>query len=700
MNFKNIKSLNYFENRKQITIFSNCSKLNQEQLIKKNIKRILIQGINNHYLKDKLFKNLSLYYFFNFKNKLKIGTINAVIKKLKYSGFFKKIQLSYTSINKKPCLIIEVFTNPIIKRIKVNNIDKLNILEKDLIYILKKQIGYPKNLKLLNEITKDLDTWYYARGYRWSKASYDMNSENNYVINIKEGQIDEIQLECINHSNKYYKSDLQQILLRELQLIRGQALNYHNLETGIKKLKTRQILLSCNYKIHYTKNHTLKIILKYRIPNQKSFYLFYQSMYLPYDLLYLMYLRWSSTLISFENYWPINSNLHRLFNLKYLTNIFDDNNVIPHNALIYKFWNVISCKNSSLYAFWQLKNNLRLKFYLNQFNNNFSHLLISFIKSEKKNKIFLIYTYPFQRYNTYNLNQKKLSIVQEKNPIKKNLLIFLSNRIDNIKGYLNNIISKNIELTLTNILSKCLFISQKIKLTKEIYEIYILCISENLQPYVYYTNNNILKKTQFLYKQLTCYSIYINSIINDNKDNIQPHIFWHLYLETKGTRFFDTQIFTLTDKLSHFISFHYKQIANYFIKNKQNIFGTTLLTLKINTILREAQFKYFSNNTLKINNYFRKIQNSKYTFDYNCYLLLSYDLELYIYKTHRFVLFIFMTSNNYINNFTNYKKNIYNVKAGIGILINLKIKLMPNIKLKYEFQNNYNSKFHASFYFR
>nr|YP_007878285.1 conserved hypothetical plastid protein [Calliarthron tuberculosum]AGA63896.1 conserved hypothetical plastid protein [Calliarthron tuberculosum] len=700
MNLQNIKLLNYFNNRKLITLFSNTSDLNQDYLIQKHTTKIIIQGITNNCLKDKIFQSLQISHFFKFKNKLKSDKISIIIKKLKYSGFFKKINLFHVSGNQEKCLIIQVVTNPIIRMIKISNINKLKISEKDLVNILKIQIGYPRNLVLIDNIIKEIEFWYFIRGYRWSKINYYIHNNNKLILNIREGQIDEIQFKCINNNNKHYKQGLQKLLLNELQVFPGQILNYCHIETGIEKLKSQKILLNCNYIIQYNNNYNLKIILKYRIPDKQLFYFFYQSICLPYSLLHLIYLRWFSEVINYKNQFYPYISIHNDLNLKYFIKIFDTNNLIKYNILIYKFWNMTIVKNSSVHTFYKLKNNLRFKFYFNQLNNKLSHCLISLVKSKNKNQISIIYNHPYDEHHKYCLNKKSIFIRQQSCQINKNPSVLQSNKVNNTKAYLYPIFYKKIAFTLTKIFSRSLYTNQRIMLTNHIYQANLLHLNHNWQTSKYSINTDIIKKIQFLYSKLASHIITIQSNTCQNKYEIKPNVFWKLSIHKIGTILFDHQISTLKDKLKQYISFQYKQTITTLNKNKKDIAGNILLNIKIDTIRRGTQLQYFPYNTMKINNYFETIQNSKYTLKKITYFLIALDLEFYINKAHQIACFIFIDSNNYINHFTNYQNNIYNTKLGVGIMINPKIKLIPIIKLKYELQNNCNCKLYATFYFK
>ena len=651
------------------------------------INRILFIGIKNNVLKNKIFKSVQLQNLFNFQSKLTINNIDTIIQQLKFSGFFKHVKIQ-TSIYKRNQLIIQLCVNPIIKIIQINNINQLKFSAIDFEKICQSQIGYPKNLKLLNNIIENIHKWYFIKGYRWSRINYNIFNNNKLIINIKEGLISKIQISCINKNNleKFYQQNLNLLIIQELQISPGQILHYDTIESGIIKLKNQHIISSCYYKVYFQNDGTFKIILKYRLPYKTSIYSFYQIIYFPCYLIKLLHIQYSTYVVKIKKWLPEYQINYLCYNLQVI-------NLISHVLFLNKLW-------------------LTMKFYylftpIKQFNNNFTFNFFSisnnyiysfFFTSSKKflhnNYIFFRYLY-FKRYNNQFLKYTfAISIKRKFIQTKENLFIFLSNYHNTIKFHLNNAVLEIIELTIINDLFKLCSINQQFNLIQEIYQLHLLYIHNIWTKYY----KNIYESV----KNLMAFNLWINyyfdivSNVYNYKHNNQLNIFWTLSTKIISLAKINSEKLNLPQIAKCSVSLKYKQITKSLEYKLSKIFYKLLIDINLEINNENTLFQYYYNNTAQPLSFFHTIQNSKYTLIQKINYLFTYNLELYLYRIQKFNFFIFITSEYYIS----CQKLIYNNYVGMGITTYSQIKTFPIIKFKFEIHNINTYKIYVTFSFK
>ena len=265
---------------KQAFLFLDYPALNTNH--QKNIfisQEIIITGIENRLLKERLFKLLSIS---EYPSKLILKKELALwISKLQLSGFFSNIKLSSCMIQNHQVIKIHLSTNPILKQISIIEYPNKIIPYSYLLFVFRNQIGYPISL---NKIDKSLDLitkWYHSRGYIWATVSVSKAplSPRHAIINIKEGILSRI--EFISYNQKI--SVLQEshnipttLLLEVMQVYPLQTLNIIHLKEGILRLKKQKLLLHCHYEVSYSSKvqGNLSLLLKVDILDQRSTYLF------------------------------------------------------------------------------------------------------------------------------------------------------------------------------------------------------------------------------------------------------------------------------------------------------------------------------------------------------------------------------------------------------------------------------------------
>nr|UAT97727.1 hypothetical protein Ahn.fas.Kor.pt_232 [Ahnfeltia fastigiata] len=230
----------------------------------KIIEAVIIHGINNITIKNKVLSYLRIKTAI-LKNK-KIAQVHVlnILNCLKDSGFFTSIKSSTNLNNNKIQIHIHLCLNPIVQRIRIIKLSTLQIPETYTLSLLSLQLGLPKNFRLISNSLGKMRYWYSARGFRWAKVELSDQSDipSEISININEGIIGRSKLTCIDCYNEKKISFLNQLIRKELNINVGNVLNSYRLESGIIRLREQKIISNCSYKVNNNANQ-LVISLQY-----------------------------------------------------------------------------------------------------------------------------------------------------------------------------------------------------------------------------------------------------------------------------------------------------------------------------------------------------------------------------------------------------------------------------------------------------
>nr|YP_009297953.1 hypothetical protein Plocam_055 [Plocamium cartilagineum]AOM67891.1 hypothetical protein Plocam_055 [Plocamium cartilagineum] len=233
------------------------------------IKKIRIYNCNNILLKKIFFSQ------FEFKN-LNLKKIKKLILFFKESGFIDSIKVfKLFNLNSKT-ILVNIILNPVIKKIKIEKYQHLQIPKYILINLLKKNIGIPKNYYYLSFSLKKIYSWYRYQGFDYVEIKTIQNKLLNEIsIKIFEGKINKTKLICTtkNNLNKYTLDHIESLIKNELGVSPGKILNIKKLKSGILKLKEKNIVNNISYKINIY-NNNIVIIIKYCLQHNNfiSFY--------------------------------------------------------------------------------------------------------------------------------------------------------------------------------------------------------------------------------------------------------------------------------------------------------------------------------------------------------------------------------------------------------------------------------------------
>lgn len=591
------------------------------------IKKIRIYNCNNILLK-KIFFNQ-----FEFKN-LNLKKIKKLILFFKESGFIDSIKVLKLFNPNSKTIIFNIRINPIIKKIKIEKYQYLQIPKYVLINLLKKNIGIPKNYYYLNSSLKKIYSWYKDQGFDYIQITTTQDKSLNEIsIKIFEGKINKTKLICKTKKNlnKYTLHYIESLIKDELYILPGEILNLKKLKSGILKLKEKNIVNDISYKIDIYNNNTI-VIIKYFLQH-KNFIAFYKQ--------------------------------------EVLLNSIKNNNflILFQNIKIYLFNFITSYSSGIKISFFNYKKklyslivNLRLKKSFLLINLKFFHPYI-IIKNKFCGTIFFDFYNDFSNYDIF-YSIIKLNIVNFN--CKQ---IFLSNMIKT---------SSNIEIELNHKIFYGIDILEKIIFTNNIWKkIYI-----NIKNYKF-----ISKKNFFLYNLNKFYQLKrIAKMISPSLIQLQISVPQKnsLLIEPfdykKKLKFYSEILFLIDIRsinaykfIGQYINYQYK---HFFLLNSNKYYNNKLLLL------------------LEINLFFNKGINSKLVEQdsVNKKKLSSFYLstiEYHISKSkyvsiYTFICYFQYLSNKVIN--TNlYKLYSYNqdIYTGLGIKCYMPINKLPSFRLEY-----------------
>nr|YP_010728643.1 hypothetical protein P6G74_pgp077 [Phymatolithon calcareum]WEA76801.1 hypothetical protein [Phymatolithon calcareum] len=717
MNFKKVKQPVYLHNRIANIAVSEIVYINQNNVFKKNIKTIIFKGINNQNLKNKLFRYLNISDIFKLTKKLTFNDLNYIVNKLRYSGFFKQIKASHLAFKNKPYLVIQLYLNPILKEIVIRNANDLKIPLSYLNSIIKKQVGYPKSLKFIYKMIQTIQSWYFIRGYKWIKISCKTPSLNlnKIELEILESKIGEIEIICINNMDKLYKKDLRSCILNELQIFPGQSLNFYKIELGIIKLRAQKLILNCNYEIQYINKNTLKIIIKYRCLEEKISYFFNRSIYFPYylfDFIYNeAYIAFNYLLKNFNNSVHWKKIINTYINLQIYTSCSISNNTNYYNLILSNFLQIRDVLQNSYKedTFILLKNNLRFKHYANNFNPILTNFILDIQKYQDKTEFIISYKYPKLVHRRYCESKFLISIFQKLYKFKNSIFKVVFEQVNHKRilftSYYN---SYGTEMTFIKNLSSNLYIFNHLSILQDVYQVHTLYYKNSWITFYNFfklTNNKLKNKFCTINQKFIYHMIDIKSDILNFKTRLIPSDLWKFSIRSYTPFIVDFQQFNKRERINYLINTKYIKIVKFNTNIFNFLVNTAILNIQIKTFLGKIQ--QMPTKLLNVLKDWQVTQNTNIDSKIKIYQYFHLDLEYHIYKKYNMCLFIFFDYRQYFNysDFDYTSCRIYKTRKGIylfgtGLQINLPIKQMPIVKVKYEINANDICRLYTKLYFK
>nr|YP_009244276.1 hypothetical_protein [Gelidium vagum]AMK96518.1 hypothetical_protein [Gelidium vagum] len=235
--------------------------------------KIYIKDYHKHIYRKSLSNKFSLYQQKIYK--LVILSTDQLLKKIFYliklEGYFNRIKVFRIYNNNCQHFLIDLHLNPVIKSIQIIHYKKLIIPYGFVWKIFLEHLGQPKNYYLINKTMKVILLWYKSKGFLWVQAKLiNQHITNCISLKIDEGLIKKIKFICESSSfiNKKLADEMNLLIQQELKVYLGKVLNVYSLEKGIRVLKNRNCISSCNYKIvKYTNG--VYILIKYSISDNQ-----------------------------------------------------------------------------------------------------------------------------------------------------------------------------------------------------------------------------------------------------------------------------------------------------------------------------------------------------------------------------------------------------------------------------------------------
>lgn len=244
------------------------------------IKKIHTYGYNRYFVLKKLdifnSKIFPVKYIHNVifhKNK------SSLIDYWKKTGYVKMIMYIDFIHTKNNYQVINLKINPIVHRIMIYNYKSLKIP----IHLMKmqfhKHIGLPINYFIFNNTIKLMQQWYIAKGFYWIKIKWkyiSQNSQNTIKININEGEIFKIFIDCediiIDQNSAKQIERINRIIIKYLQLYKYNILNKNALKAKIYILQRHYGIQHLRYSIKYDEfQNKLIVNIKYQLLNIQYF---------------------------------------------------------------------------------------------------------------------------------------------------------------------------------------------------------------------------------------------------------------------------------------------------------------------------------------------------------------------------------------------------------------------------------------------
>nr|AYR06296.1 hypothetical protein [Renouxia sp.] len=699
--------------------------------LKQVYKAVFLRNLNNPKLSHKITNYLSIKGLLNQHQSLSRSQINNILNRLKYSGFFSRIKVSPVSIYGRNYLVIYFKLNSILRKINVVDSCKLQIPNKYLSYLLSRQMGYPQNFVWINNIIREILFWYFMRGYKWARVILNYTGNNNEELNIKilEGKIYKIKLICVTtktNNIKYFNS----LIMRELHILPNEILNIKQVEAGILGLKSKKILLSCNYNVAYVNNSNLEITVKYRQTEDKETFILSKNWNISDKLYHLLGERLHYLFNNMIRKRFLVYHLPRIENLVHIhlrlypfiypvTSLHDmcfNNYIIPNFMYAEEFLNFWSLRRNFFYS----THTFEFKQYIYNLSKYLNNLTIDLQFDKLYPIIHLSYSHNKLQLNKNYQLELVTHLFQDRQKVKINILPTILEKVKYKKLYSNKFIYANgLDLTAKYRLYKSAILLTKIGIVYNWYNEAL--IYRNYQ----WQKLNILLNTKGDYSILEEQKVwitkrYLNYILNYkyNTLNIKKTLIAGklLRINSRHTLALQEQNIQLKHIQKIRSSFHvqYTQVINISKKTLKKLSKYIIIDIEINQLSKKM--KYTPTNNHYVSNYFSLIYYHSQHLIVRFCKLYNINLEYHIPFKYNSTLFC---NINYFKEFCTPHKTIciitdvatvngeyllkhflYNISLGAGLQINFPIKQLPPLKFRYSITLDKQRKFCVKLFFK
>lgn len=592
-----------------------------------NFSHILLNKylfLHNHQLLKKQFTGqiniFSKYMIINIKQeRLNIS----FIKNLKKTGYFSLIDHCNVYTKNYEYIILKLHWNPILKKVKIYQYNKLKIPKHLLIKLFETQIGIPINYINIRNSLNEIHKWYKFRGLLLYRVICFKSVKGNELhIKILESKIinhicqDEIIAE--DNSKKYNLIQFNRSIKRELLSCSDNIIDFHKLNLDIKKINRKYNLKTVRYKIEDNINSS-RIIILYSLLNDKQ---------IRFDICKILK-------SSYKIYkYCTHSSFKHIFNTNLKSRI---NSILNSLTRIYKLTWIIckeNCKNNYqvlnivFNKIYYIANLTQYKYYTIYSIYIQKNHLYQLIKSIKFQYLIDIYKFHFVIYSEY---VRSIQVIQD---------IGMNHSIYYAKEYFLCTYNKY-------------FQNQKIRSSKKIEfanssSVLVLNVQIN-QQYKYLFRNQIIKKQRIV------------------------QLYYSLFMYLNTCRIYSGE---LIKYYNQFFVVYYKQLHK--ISKIMQINSKLQIIIKISPCYSFIEkyissiFSRFQKTYLKNFNDIAQMEYQIYISRYN-YIYLSYSHVLNQKWLNTLLLF---------NNINDYSNNLYDKTLTIGLNLNTPIKYIPNVRLE------------------
>nr|YP_009315530.1 Hypothetical protein ORF_4 [Liagora brachyclada]SCW24188.1 Hypothetical protein ORF_4 [Liagora brachyclada] len=669
-------------------------------------QQIIIQGLDNNHLKQKVIKILKI----DNQNKSKISKkkLKSWLCKLKLTGFFKSINIRYDKNHGHQVIYISLIPHAILRDIRILNLHAKLIPIYYIQPVISKHLGLPVNMIDLEESLQLIKLWYSDRGYLGININVKYKIEEQGVdIEIDEHLVNRIRIIVIPSNQtllKFQQITLNNWLKKLLYISLDEPINTRNLEKKLRELQNKKLIQQGYYKIQNTSVRELFIYI--HPVNERPTYLFGKKNLITQNFIEVIETLYSHTLSSFIfhkdfSIWTI-SKLYQYYSQSIGYRSINNGIYIRMSQydfiLLPLFIRTSSFSISSLANNWHvydslltLHDNLALKHFVYYFDKYNSNILINITSPNLGPLIDFQYNLPF-----FYIMENWTS----------SLSLHVSNNANQYKKYDKHI---------TNNYHDKLLIYPKSSLTHQ----YNLSFSINHSVYdtiniyndllVKQLNNTSLVFKNYIRFQRLKYSIHnshvFTSFMRQTLDNFSTFIKHKFVLTINlngkkslllGLDQYNIEVVSLIP--NHNIK-HYSALSIHRITHslrKQMLIRCHYLNLSFKHIswLGQTQYLPVSEKSYSIGpDVIRGYTQDKY---FPPYQLNNFKVEYYIPQPGERIIYIFLdylinpqliniNSNNIIrlNCISRQINPLVKMSYGLGIQITTPIKQIPPLKLEY-----------------
>nr|QUE29270.1 hypothetical protein [Erythrotrichia welwitschii] len=707
-------------------------------------KKVIVADKHNKNLSKFIRKQFDLDRLEQSSKNIGQQEVNALLIKMKTSGYFRSVVITSKIINRQQVIAISCHSMPTLKSVNINSNKTIIIPQDTVLSLFNEQLGKPQNFKQINKALKNMYKWYYNKGYQWVNIKIVQDQKESIELKVAEGIINSIQFKFTNHieelvgaKNNYLVEEIRDLL----NIQEGYRLNYHDIERRLSALKQKRIFKNCDYSVSKSKirPEQLDVLISiYELPDKTTFLLGRNTNFSPgvIEKIESKIFNSVNTLFKeafFHNY---QTKTHKNIDQGYLAKLYTPR----YNYNAQKIVNTILTKNdffslSDLYEWYANpthfinSNNLGMNYSLQNIGKRKEYIKVRFKFPNVYKNIILTYCRPWITFHHRRKSLIQLKILEQSfysnhkqisrflSQIFNHKFIFLDSLSTirtfkaKLKTQLNNNWELNETLKLESIIQKKTGIRKKseilfTKARKDVNQF-------GMNKYTF------VNRDKQLINNLHSYFISIDTKLrynfSDNKD-----INWH----KNGNNLMIVSTYSLPIyKISqHTLSNHYKKFSqrtilkytfyqncnfpnqkqyfnhysNYFDLEVGNLFGSSTFFPWIEKF--EIKFpNYIAKGRSRIANFPRLLYRTR--FEYHLGTPQNHSMFVfinYIYSDKRHIFHRNTDTMNFMSKMVDNDINSYRLNCGVGYQLKTSIRRLPPIRIEF----NINPKSEATIYFR